>query len=105
MARTAANFHMHDVASGALLSLPSAPTPPHPTTSTLIPPGVEKVARAAADPELRDVASGALLVLERIVKEASAMQKETKAAAANQEVRGLCRRQIVHRLFSWRTVG
>ncbi|GBF90643.1 elongation factor EF-3 [Raphidocelis subcapitata] len=46
-------------------------------------PGVEKVARAAADPELRDVASSALVVLERIVKEASAMHKETKAAAAD----------------------
>jgi hypothetical protein len=46
------------------------------------------VARIAADPELREVASGALVVLERIVKEASAMHKETKAAAADKEVRG-----------------
>ena len=48
-------------------------------------PGVEKVARAAADPELRDVASGALVVLERTVKEASTMHKETAAAAASAE--------------------
>jgi hypothetical protein len=46
---------------------------------------VEKVARAAADPELRDVASAALVVLERIVKEASAMHQETKAAATDPE--------------------